>query len=117
MEFSGEELGNWRIVRISGAFNLHSYVSFKGLIKDLSLSDKNVLLDFGEVSEIDSVGIACLMYGKKLFDEKNYKIRIVNLIPEVRIVFQITRCFDVFEIFDETNEALYDEPVIGEKVA
>ena len=117
MEIRGKEYNNWNLFELEGPLDLHSVHDLKNLFIHLKRQNKNVLLDFGDVKKVDSTGITCLMFGNKILADAGLKLRIANLLPGVKIVFQITRGFEVFEIFDEVSYAAEAVDIEDKKVA
>lgn len=67
---------------------------------------RNVVLDLGGVESLDSTGLGTLVAALKLASEKGGDIRIANLQKRPRLVFEITRSYKVFEIFETVAEAI-----------
>ena len=117
MEIRGKEYNNWSLFELDGALDLHSIHDLKSLFKHLCNQDKNVLLDFDKVRSVDSSGISCLMFGQKLLSDSGKKLRIAKLSSSVKIIFQITRGYEVFEIYDELSYAAQPGELDQEKAA
>ena len=108
MDIRGREYKGWNLIELEGSLDLHSIQDFKTLFNHLANQDKNILFDLKHVKNVDSSGIACLMYGQKVLSRKNINLRFSNLNPAVKIVFQITRGYEIFEIFDDIDFAVLD---------
>ena len=67
---------------------------------------QNVVLDLGGMDVMDSTGLGTLIGALKLVGEKGHDIKIAALQKRPRLVFEITRSYKVFEIFDTVDEAL-----------
>ncbi len=67
---------------------------------------KTVILDLGGVSFMDSSGLGALIAMLKRTTESGGDIKLVGLRKEVRLVFEITRAYKIFDIFDSVEEAL-----------
>lgn len=108
MDIRGREFEGWTLIEFDGSLDLHIIQDFKNLFKHLSKQNKNILFDFKNLKKIDSSGISCLMFGQKILFSNNLKFRISNLNPAVKIVFQITRGYEIFDIYDELEYAISD---------
>ena len=67
---------------------------------------QNVVVDLSGVDFIDSAGLGSLIALLKRISERGGDMKIAGLQKKVRMVFEITRAFKVFDIFDNTAEAL-----------
>lgn len=70
---------------------------------------RQLILDAGEMDFVDSAGLGVLIALLKRATERGGDIRIARLQNKARIVFEITRAFKIFEIFDTVEEALRAE--------
>ena len=105
MEISGREVNGWSLFELDGSFDLHSIHDIKNLFKHLCHQPNNIIFDFSKVKKIDSSGISCLLYGQKLLKRFNKEFRITRLKNDIKIIFQVTRGFESFDIFDEIEKA------------
>ena len=64
------------------------------------------MLDLSGMESLDSTGLGTLIGALKLVGEKGGDIKIASLQKRPRLVFEITRSYKVFEIFDTVAEAL-----------
>jgi len=64
-----------------------------------------VVVDLSDVDFLDSSGLGLLIALLKRVLERGGDMKIAGLQKKVRMVFEITRAFKVFDIFDNTNEA------------
>ena len=67
---------------------------------------RNVVVDLRGVDFLDSAGLGSLIALLKRVSERGGDMKIVGLQKKVRMVFEITRAFKVFDIFDQTDEAI-----------
>lgn len=79
---------------------------FRKAEKNPGLLDKNVLLDFRKVEQIDSASIAQLVKALGLLKKKNYKLGMVNVSDRMRSTLEILKLDAVFRVFDSKTEAL-----------
>jgi len=64
------------------------------------------VMDFSELEFIDSTGLGAIISSLKHSSELNGDVYIANLQPKPRMVFNITRAYKVFEVFDDVEAAL-----------
>ncbi len=97
------------VATISGALNSANVDAFREQMQ--KWTDKHgevlqIVLDAGEMDYIDSAGLGVLIALLKRATERGGDIRIARLGSKARMVFEITRAFKIFEIFDTVEEAL-----------
>ncbi len=66
---------------------------------------KALLIDLSGVRYMDSSGIATLVEAMQNCMTQGMRLRLVELSPSVRDVFELARLASVFEIFPSVNEA------------
>ncbi|NIQ95502.1 MAG: STAS domain-containing protein [Desulfuromonadales bacterium] len=66
----------------------------------------NIVINLGEVRFIDSSGLGALVSGYKNASARNGNLKLCNLQPQVKSMFELTRLHRVFEIFPTTEEAM-----------
>ena len=67
---------------------------------------RNVVMDLSGVDFLDSSGFGSLIALLKRVSERGGDMKIAGLQKKVRMVFEITRAYKVFEIFDNASEAV-----------
>lgn len=67
---------------------------------------KALLVDLSQVRYMDSSGIATLVEVLQNCMKKGARLRLVELSPPVRDVFELARLASVFEIFPTANDAI-----------
>ena len=72
----------------------------------LGAGAKNILINLGAVSTLDSFGIGELVSTYTTVTNRGGKLKLVNLPPKVADILQITQLITVFEVFDDEDEAV-----------
>ena len=72
----------------------------------LAGSQGPVLIDFGEVTYMDSSGLGELIAFLRRFDEDHRRMALVRPSRRIRALLELTRLHEVFDIFDTPEEAL-----------
>ncbi len=72
----------------------------------LEAGARNILVDLGDVTTIDSSGIGELVSAYTTVTNRGGKLKLVNLPPKVTDILQITQLISVFEVYDTVDEAL-----------
>ena len=72
----------------------------------LEAGARNILVNLGGVSTIDSSGIGELVSAYTTVSNRGGKLKLFNLPPKVSDILQITQLISVFEVFDNEEEAV-----------
>lgn len=86
-------------------------VDFAGTLKEELLQriedgNKNVVIDLSKTDFIDSSFLGALVAGIKKSTIKGGDLKIVGLLPPVRAMFELTRLYRIFDIFDNVEDAV-----------
>ena len=109
MKIKFEERGTIGVVTPMEALTAESVDSFREQFIDwfAGLSGvKNVVISLESVDFMDSSGLGTLIAMLKRVSERGGDLKIACLSKKVRMVFEITRAYKVFEIFDTVDEAV-----------
>jgi anti-anti-sigma factor len=97
------------VVAVHSGMNAGNIDSFKEGIGNW-LQDRpeirNVLVDLEGVESVDSSGLGALLSALKMVAERGGDLRVCSLQQRVRIVFEITRAYKLFRIYQNRAEAL-----------
>lgn len=67
---------------------------------------QTIILDLAEITFMDSSGLGTLIALLKKMSESGGDIKLTSLHKDVRLVFEITKTYKVFDIYDTPDEAL-----------
>lgn len=67
---------------------------------------KNLLINLGEVSYIDSTGIGELVSGFTEVTNHGGNLKLLNMTKRVKDLLQITKLYRVFEVYDDEDHAV-----------
>lgn len=76
------------------------------LLEKIDAGNQNVLVDLSTSDFVDSSFLGALVAGLKKATMKGGDLKIVGLQPPVRAMFELTRLYRIFDIFDNEEEAL-----------
>ena len=99
------ESGNVVVLDLNGRITIgEETASLRNTIKQLLDSDqKNILLNLGEVSYIDSTGLGQFVGSFATVTSRGGQLKLLNLQKKLQELMQITKLITVFETY--TNEA------------
>ncbi len=76
------------------------------LIQKIEESNKNVVIDLSATEFVDSSFLGTLVAGLKKATMKSGDLKIVGLQQPVRAMFELTRLYRIFDIFENVDDAL-----------
>ncbi len=94
---------------VSGSLNASSVGSFREQVDRWMGENPGmmvVVVDLSAVEFLDSAGLGALLALLRKAGERGGDVRLAGLQKAVRLVFEITRTYKVFDIFDSAAEAL-----------
>ena len=96
------------ILDLSGRITLgEGSVVLRDAIRDLvTKGDKNILLNLGDVSYIDSSGIGELVSAYTSVKNAGGELKLLNLTKKVHDLLQITKLYTVFDVKDDETSAV-----------
>jgi anti-sigma B factor antagonist len=96
------------IVDVSGRITLgEGCTQLRELIREqLGKGNKNVLLNLGDVSYIDSSGIGELVSSYTAVSNQGGSLKLLNLTKKVQDLLQITKLYTIFDVHDDEAKAI-----------
>ncbi|MDO5713941.1 MAG: STAS domain-containing protein [Tissierellia bacterium] len=93
------------ILKPIGELDIYSSPEFKKIgEKEYQKYETNILIDGSDLKYMDSTGLGAFIYLLNICKEKNHKIRIQGLSPNIRKLFTITKMDELF-IFEGDKNA------------
>lgn len=78
----------------------------ENLLKKIDEGFQNIVVDLSSSDFVDSSFLGALVAGLKKATMKSGDLKIVGLQPPVRSMFELTRLYRIFDIFDNQDEAV-----------
>lgn len=98
--------GGVLIVECSGRLVLgEESANLRHLVRDVLTECKQVVLDLGKISYIDSSGLGVLVGLHTTAQKIGGGIKLANLNPRLKDMLQITKVFTVFDVWDRAEDA------------
>jgi anti-sigma B factor antagonist len=99
--------GDVAVLSLEGRLDLTSASSLKEASKEvLTGSSKKVVLNMDKVDFINSSGLGALVSILKEVRNSQGSMRLTNLAPYVKEIFDITQLTNIFEIFPDEKQAI-----------
>jgi anti-anti-sigma factor len=94
-----------KVIKLSGNLNATTSQEFRqSITKILEVGVKIVLVDFQDVTFMDSSGLGSLVLAFKTLRAADTKLVICSINEQVRILFELTNMDKIFEIFPSQEE-------------
>ncbi len=108
IKVSTRQVDGVTILDLSGRITLgEGSVTLRDTIRDLlAKGDKNILLNLGDVSYIDSSGIGELVSAFTSVKNAGGELKLLNLTKKVHDLLQITKLYTVFDVKDDETTAV-----------
>ncbi len=98
------------ILKVKGDVDMNSSSDVRGALGEVfrqgQQGQRALFIDLSQVRYMDSSGIATLVEAMQNCMKLGSRLRLVDLSPPVRDVFELARLASVFEIFPSLNDAL-----------
>ena len=106
--FMASEGKNATIIEISERLDTTSVNDFKNAVLAVIEETDGLIFDLSRTSFIDSAGLGALVNMLKTSHQLKVKLYLVGLTPQVRQIFELTRLYRLFDIFDTLPQAKAD---------
>ncbi len=108
MKVSTRQVDGVTILDLSGRITLgEGSVVLRDAVRELmNKGDKNILLNLGDVSYIDSSGIGELVSAFTSVKNSGGELKLLNLTKKVHDLLQITKLYTVFDVKDDEASAV-----------
>lgn len=105
METKIDDCGNYLKITLEGRLVAAFAEDFKEEIMSKIEAKPNLLFDLSQMTHIDSSGLGALVQVLQKTKSLNGTTRLACLQPHPKIVFDITKVYRVFEIYDTVEQA------------
>ena len=107
MQVNTRVVSNVAIIDILGEIDLYNSPKIKdALLEKVNLGFKNIIINLGDVTYIDSSGIGTLIFCRTSLNQNSGALRIIKIRDSVKRIFELTKLNSFFTIFEDENEAL-----------
>ena len=108
MKVEKKEVEGVKIVKLTGQIRISTQNEFKDLLDSLAKENegKTVIISLDGVVYMNSAGLGIIIDTYKKFKEKQGRMILCNLTPDITKLFEVTRLDRFIEIYKTENEAL-----------
>lgn len=106
MEMRFERKGNILIAHVQMFLDQAGAENFKYVLSERMKSDEIVILDLEKLVNIDTFGLDALLAVAQKAIEMNSKIVLANVSCDMQVVLDITKVYQVFELYETVDDAL-----------
>ena len=108
LAIASREVDGVTVLELSGRITLgEGSVQLRDAIRDaIAKGQRNILVDLGEVSYIDSSGLGELVGAYTTAKNQGAALKLLNLTRKVKDVLQLTKLYTVFDIYDDEASAI-----------
>lgn len=96
------------IVRLKGRIDVHMATQIENFLMNLieENPNENLVLNLSEVEYMSSSGLRVFVSIMRNLKEKNRMLKLSNLSLAVKRVFEVVELMDMFDIYNDEQEAL-----------
>jgi len=108
LDYFDWEVGDVLVLHLQGPITLGDGTrKLRALIQEkLEAGKKNLVLNLAEVYYIDSSGLGELVAAFTTINRNGGKLKLMKLAPRVKDLAQLTKVYQIFEIFDDEDSAV-----------
>lgn len=102
-----EQKNGMTICQVVGEVDINSSPDIKKTFdKLISKKEPKIIINFSKVTYVDSSGLATLVEILKNMRTYGGRLRLTNLSPKIKSLFEITKLEKLFEILTDEEEAI-----------
>ncbi len=107
MQINARLIDNVVIIDILGEIDLYNSPKIKDVLSEnVKNNHKNVIINLGDVTYIDSSGIGTLIFCRTFLNQNSGSLKIIKVKDSVKRIFELTKLNSFFTIFDSESEAI-----------
>ncbi len=106
MQITSNEQDGIIIALIEGRFTVGTEAPFKTEMDNIAARTKKIIFDCSKMEYIDSTGLGTIVRFYKDYTSKGGKLVLAALQTKPKLVFEITRAYKIFEIYETVEIAL-----------
>ena len=107
MKLDVSKKGDITVLVCSGSLDADNVAVFKKAAYDaLEGGVSKFVLDASRMDFVDSMGLGVLISLLRKLKQKNGDIKIASLTPDVKTIFEITKLYRLFDVYEDSDTAV-----------
>ncbi|QSH41985.1 STAS domain-containing protein [Lentisphaerota bacterium ZTH] len=106
MEIRFSSCGNVCALKITGRLDAANAGILKSEFMEASRNNSKFIFDLSEMEYIDSTGLGSMVSCLKSIIDKEGFLKLAGLRDKPRMIFEITRAYRIFDIYDSMESAV-----------
>ncbi|MDD3885510.1 MAG: STAS domain-containing protein [Victivallaceae bacterium] len=106
MEITTSEREGAVVIAISGRLDAEHAERLKTEFRKVVDQNPKIVFDLSGMDYLDSTGLGAIVFCLKSCNEHNGKLKLACLADKPRMIFEITRAYRIFDIYDDLDQAL-----------
>jgi anti-sigma B factor antagonist len=106
MQIDAYDKGEVTIIVIKGRLDAGNVSDLKNKFRDLATKQHKFVFDLSGMEYIDSTGLGSVVSCLKASTEADGDVKLACLQDKPRMIFEITRAYKIFDIFDDLDAAV-----------
>lgn len=106
MELLEKNVGPVLVVEVCGRLTADCSEEFKHKLLEKITENKRLVLDLSKLEYIDSTGLGAIVFILQKNSDNDGEMKLARLQGKPRIVFDITKAYKIFDIYDTVEEAI-----------
>lgn len=115
MNLKSYEQGDVVVIEIDGRLDAEHAEALRNEFLRQITNHRLFVLDLAKMDYLDSTGLGAVVFCLKSSKEYGGSLMLANLCPKPRMIFEITRAYKLFEIFDSLEAAIEASKSAGQK--
>ena len=107
VDMTTEKFDNYVVLHLNGDFVGSDDVNkLRDMFRAISQESNNLIIDFKNVSYLNSTSLGALLSANAIFEKKGGKALVCNLSDYLKNIFNITKLTLIFTIYNSIDEAV-----------
>ena len=105
MDITQSNLNGVQVIEVKGRLTADCAENYKQTLMDIVAKNNRLVIDLAQLEYIDSTGLGAMVYVLQQTLDNGGELKLAHLQGKSRIVFDITKAYKIFDIFDTVDEA------------
>lgn len=106
MDITSRDESGVMVMSIGGRLDAEHAELLKNEFRKLLSPGTRMVMDLEKLDYLDSTGLGALVFCLKNCNERGGKLKLASLGEKPRMIFEITRAYRIFDIYDDLGQAI-----------